>query len=114
MENFKNEGGLDRLVRILLSEILFIVGFFWFGSVLQIIFLAVSFIFFVTGIIGFCPLYTIFKIRTDKKDIKVSKKYWILFIIFFVLIGGVGSYYSAFFTKKFFLEDYNRMNNYYK
>ncbi len=114
MKNLINEGGMDRLGRILLSEILFIIGFFWLGSILQIVFFILSFILLVTGIIGFCPLYTLFKINTCQKDIQISKKYWIIFTLLFVLIGGVGSYYSAFFTKKFFLEDYNRMNNFYK
>jgi hypothetical protein len=31
-----------------------------------------------------------------------------------VVIAILGSYYSAFFTKKFFLDDYSRMNTYYK
>jgi len=105
---------MDRFGRISLSEILFIIGFFWLGSTLQIVFFVLSLILLVTGIVGFCPLYTVLKIRTDKKVIKISKTYWLIFIILFVLIGGVGSYYSAFFTKKIFLEDYNRMNNYYK
>ncbi|MFA6090654.1 MAG: DUF2892 domain-containing protein [Candidatus Gracilibacteria bacterium] len=114
MENFINEGSLDRFGRIILAEILFIIGFFWLGSVLQIVFFVLSLILLVTGIVGFCPLYILFKINTCQKDIKISKKYWIIFTLLFVLIGGVGSYYSAFFTKKIFLEDYNRMNNYYK
>ncbi|MDD2892085.1 MAG: DUF2892 domain-containing protein [Candidatus Gracilibacteria bacterium] len=111
----KNEGGGDRLSRIILSEILFLVGFFWLSSTMQIIIYVLSFVFLVTGIVGFCPLYTVMKINTSsKKNAKISRNIWIVFVLTFLLIATLGSYTSIFFTKKFFLEDYNKMNNYYK
>jgi hypothetical protein len=115
MNTLKNEGGWDRLSRIILSEVLLLAGFFWLSSTIQIILYILSFILLVTGIFGFCPLYTLLKIDTfGKKDLKLSKIVWIVFTLIFLLIAIVGSYTSIFFTKKFFLEDYNRMNNFYK
>ncbi|MDD2565841.1 MAG: DUF2892 domain-containing protein [Candidatus Gracilibacteria bacterium] len=114
MHKFKNEGGLDRLIRINLSLILFILGFFWVGGIIQIILLILSAILFITGIVGFCGLYKLIGITTLKKDEKISKLYWIIFTALFIIISIAGSYYSIFFTKKFFIEDYNKMNKYYK
>jgi len=38
----------------------------------------------------------------------------IVFGVLFLIIAIAGTYSSDFFTKKFFLDDYNRMNNFYK
>lgn len=38
---------------------------------------------------------------------------WIISFLLLLIFLGAGSYASIFFTKKFFLEDYNRMNNFY-
>lgn len=111
----KNENFLDRLIRIILAEVLFIAALFWFGGVGQIIFYVVAAIMLITAGTGFCGLYKLFGIDTNKIEIRNNSK--ILtggFIIVFLIIAVAGSYYSNFFTKKFFLEDYNRMNNYYK
>jgi len=91
-----------------------ILGFFWFGGSVQIILYVFSFILFMTGILGFCGIYTLLGINSCRKDAKISRISWIVFILAFLLIGAIGSYASIFFTNKFFLEDYNRMNNYYK
>jgi hypothetical protein len=88
MNTLKNEGGWDRLSRIILSEVLLLAGFFWLSSTIQIILYILSFILLVTGIFGFCPLYTLLKIDTfGKKDLKLSKIVWIVFTLIFLLIA---------------------------
>ncbi len=114
MKNLKNLGLLDRLLRIVLAEILFIIGCFWFWWAIQILILLFAIIFLITWIIGFCPLYKPFWFNTLKNEKVLRKIYKIWFIILALLIAWFWSYYSNFFTKKFFLEDYNKMNNYYK
>lgn len=115
MTIIKNENLLDRLVRVLLSELFFLLAFFWLGSILMYVAYFLSIIMIVTALTGFCGLYKLFGINTNKYSTKLSPKILIgIFILLFLLIGIVGSYYSSFFTRKFFLEDYNRMNNYYK
>ncbi len=57
-----NEGNLDRWIRIVLGVIIALLGWYfktWWGLV--------ALIPLVTGAIGFCALYPIFKINTVKK-----------------------------------------------
>ncbi|OGP68294.1 MAG: hypothetical protein A2W27_11230 [Deltaproteobacteria bacterium RBG_16_44_11] len=58
-----NVGKIDKSVRLIIGVVIAILGFYyqsWWG------FLAVIPI--VTAIWGFCPLYTLFKINTCKKE----------------------------------------------
>jgi len=65
----KNMGTIDRVIRILLA-IVFIV-LYLNGSitgVASIILGILAFVFIVTSLIGFCPLYAACKISTIKKS----------------------------------------------
>ncbi len=111
----KNENITDRLIRILLGEIFFMLAFFWTGGVLSVILYILTIILLFTALTGFCLLYVPFGINTlNKFPGKTSKVFIAVFIILFIIIATIGSYFSNFFTKKFFLNDYNAMNNYYK
>ncbi|HNS17301.1 MAG TPA: DUF2892 domain-containing protein [Bacteroidales bacterium] len=61
----KNMGWADRIIRIVIAAIFAIL---FFTKVITggwgIVFLIIAIIFFVTGIIGHCPLYTVFKCNT--------------------------------------------------
>lgn len=61
----KNEGTLDRVIRIILAVVIAIL---YFTGILEgalgIILLVLAGILLVTGIIGFYPLYRILKINT--------------------------------------------------
>jgi len=109
----KNESGLDRLARVILSELLLIGGFFWLGGVWQIIVYVLAGIMLVTAVDGFCLIYKLLGLSTNK-DKPTSKIVWVIFAVLFLVVGLAGSYYSNFFTKKFFLDDYTNMNNFYK
>lgn len=111
----KNEHTVDQAVRFVLAEILFLTAFFWLGGFWMYIVFALSLVMFVTGITGFCALYKIFGIDTNKSFPQVSKKITtIVTLLILVVLGIGGSYASMFFSKKIFLEDYAAMNNYYK
>lgn len=64
---FVNEGWFDRVLRGAVGALLLYLGFAgvvtggW-GLFLKIF----GFIPLLTGLIGYCPLYSIFKIRTNK------------------------------------------------
>lgn len=63
---FINEAGWDRIGRIVIGAVLLWLG--WggivegaFGTVLKI----VGFVPLLTGVLGWCPLYTLFRFRTN-------------------------------------------------
>ena len=115
MKITKNVGVLDRVIRLFLSEVFFLLAFFWTHGTLQIVLYVLSFVMLVTSLFRFCGLYTFFKVNTCPVNEKSVSKVTIgVSVLMFVVIAIAGSYYSAFFTKKFFLEDYNRINQYYK
>ena len=63
----KNMGTIDRLLRILVAIAIIIL--YYFGTVsgtLAVILLVVAGIFILTSFISFCPLYTLFGIKTCK------------------------------------------------
>ncbi|HZK61749.1 MAG TPA: DUF2892 domain-containing protein [Anaerovoracaceae bacterium] len=64
----KNEGNLDRIIRVILAVVL---GYLYFTGITTgvpgIILLAVGVILLLTALIGICPLYMLFNLSTDKK-----------------------------------------------
>ena len=65
--SFVNEAGWDRIARVVLGIVLLYLG--WadvisggWGIFLKVI----GFVPLLTGLIGWCPLYSLFKIRTNK------------------------------------------------
>ncbi len=64
----QNEGLVDRIIRVVLSLILFYGAMFWVSSSwLRILMAVVGGIILVTAVTGFCAIYAIFKISTNKK-----------------------------------------------
>jgi hypothetical protein len=65
----KNMGTVDKVIRILIAVVVVVL---WLTNVisgtLAIILLALSAIFIVTSILGFCPLYLPFGLSTGKKE----------------------------------------------
>ena len=67
----KNEGTVDRVIRVVLGIILIGLGIYFqasWGLVAMIVLIILGLIALITGIIGFCGLYKIFKISTIKKN----------------------------------------------
>lgn len=65
----KNMGTGDRTFRMLAGAV---VAALFFANVingaLAIVLMAFAAIFIITGFVGFCPLYTLFKISTNKRQ----------------------------------------------
>ncbi len=62
-----NESITDRIIRVVLGIALLALG--WTGTVSGVlgeIFKYLGFVPLLTGLIGFCPLYALFKFRTNK------------------------------------------------
>ena len=57
-----NEGSLDRIIRVILSLIILALWFVLQGNIQYLA--LIGLIPLITGIIGWCPLYTVFGITT--------------------------------------------------
>ena len=65
----RNEGTVDRVIRVIVGIVLLYVGFVdkqWVTGTASIIIGIVGLIPLITGIVGFCPLYRVLGIRTCK------------------------------------------------
>lgn len=65
--SYINEANWDRIVRVLLGIAMLYLG--WAGVVAGgwgLFFKVVGFIPLITGIVGWCPIYALAKIRTKK------------------------------------------------
>ena len=63
----RNVGGADRVIRVILGLVIFLVGILAIHStVWTVILAAIGIILFLTGIFGSCLLYVPFKINTNK------------------------------------------------
>lgn len=62
-----NESGLDRVIRVIAGVALLIL---YFTNVvsggLGIVSIILGALLLITGVVGFCPLYSLLKIRTNK------------------------------------------------
>ena len=62
-----NVGAIDRLIRLLLAAGLFYLGFFLYGGTgLGISLVVMGSIMLITALVGFCGLYQLLGIRTNK------------------------------------------------
>ncbi|GIV63518.1 MAG: hypothetical protein KatS3mg045_0857 [Bellilinea sp.] len=64
--SFVNESNVDRIIRVVLGVLLLALG--WGGVVtgtLGTIFKFLGFVPLLTGLIGWCPAYALFKFRTN-------------------------------------------------
>lgn len=60
-----NEGSLDRIIRVIIGLIVLSLWFVLQGNAKY--FAIIGLIPLITGIIGWCPLYSIFGINTNKR-----------------------------------------------
>lgn len=63
----KNMGGADRIIRILIAAV---VAYLYYAGIISgtlgIVLLVLAGIFLLTSLVSFCPLYTIFGVKTCK------------------------------------------------
>ncbi|MCB4792605.1 MAG: DUF2892 domain-containing protein [Elusimicrobia bacterium] len=65
----KNIGTLDSILRIVIAltlGLLYLKGFI--SGIFGVILLIIAFILFMTSFVGLCPIYSILKISTAKKE----------------------------------------------
>lgn len=68
----RNEGTIDRILRVILAAVLLLVGLFWLGglqgNVLGLVVTGFGLLPLITGLSGVCPLYIPFGISTLEKE----------------------------------------------
>lgn len=62
----QNEGVTDRIIRVIIGSVALVAGYFWLGGTVQTLAYIVGAISLVTGLVGYCGLYSIFGISTCK------------------------------------------------
>ena len=62
----QNEGIIDRVIRVIIGSVALVASFFWLAGMLQTIGYIIGVISLVTGLIGYCGLYSILSISTIK------------------------------------------------
>lgn len=62
-----NESNIDRYIRVILGIVLIVLKFTGVvAGTLGWVFVAIGALALLTGLIGFCPLYALLKIKTNK------------------------------------------------
>jgi hypothetical protein len=61
-----NEAGWDRIVRIVLGVVMLVVGFGLMDGAAGVVVGVAALVPLLTGLVGWCPLYSLFRIRTSK------------------------------------------------
>ncbi len=65
--NFANESGIDRIIRAVVGIVLIaLAASSVVAGALGIVFWVVGAVLLLTGIVGFCPLYALLRIRTKQ------------------------------------------------
>lgn len=109
-----NESSVDRWVRVVFGTLLVVCGVFWVSGVAQTLSVLLGAVLVVTGLIGFCPLYALFKTGTRKaQDERKPRSPWLFGLVFVVLLVAASAA-SVYITRKQFLENFNAMNTHYK
>lgn len=65
--NWRNEGGADRVVRVIIGLALLAVGLFRLHGAGAVVLDIVGVVVVLTGITGFCALYSLFGIKTCRR-----------------------------------------------
>jgi len=62
-----NMGNADRVLKVIVGIVLVVVGFAVLNGTVGIVVGVIGLIPLATGLIGWCPLYTLFNLKTKKQ-----------------------------------------------
>ena len=112
----KNISAIERFFRAFVGVIFLELAFFWVSGAIQVAAYVVGAILVVTAAFGFCPLYRILGIGRRASAAGQRPRVLRIVLAWVLLIAEVvgGSFASSFLTSKFFLKDFNAMNEEYK
>lgn len=110
----KNILPLDRFLRFALAILLAEAGYFWLPSPWSFVAYAAALVMLVTAVLRFCPIYKVLGLAPKMDGKRTGAAGLALAVLALIALAGGGSYASAFFSRKIFLEDFNAMNHFYK
>lgn len=64
----RNEASWDRILRVVLGVALLIVGFGVMDGTAGVVVGIIGFVPLITGLVGWCPLYSVLRIRTNHAE----------------------------------------------
>ena len=64
---FINEAGWDRAARVIVGVVLLVLGLAVVDGALGIALVVAALIPLLTGLVGWCPLYSVFRFRTNRQ-----------------------------------------------
>lgn len=111
----KNIHPIDRWCRLALAIVLAQWGFFWQSGAGQWAAYGAAVVLAGTAGAQFCPIYRMLGMGTAQRSVGKTSNFWRVLgalALLALLVGG--SYGSAFFSRKLFLEEFNAMNHFYK
>lgn len=95
MNNYQNEGVIDRMVRVVVAEALLVGSYIWLSGGWQTAAYVVGAVALITAATGFCLVYKLFGISTiasDAKPVSIAAKS--IFIVLLLAIAATGMYYG--------------------
>lgn len=111
----RNTSTLDRIIRLVIGLALFELAFFWLAGGWQLASFIAGGVALASAVLGICPLYRLFGVRTDRADARsIGWRGTLASALLIVTLVVAGSYASDFLTRKRFVEDFNVMNTPYK
>ena len=108
---------LDRFLRFLVGIVCLLGAVFWLAGLWQVLAYAVSGLLLTTALLNACPVYRLLGRQTCEVPGNGDPKHRLWSVLGALVLLGValgGAYASQFFSRKFFLEDFNAMNHFYK
>lgn len=110
-----NIGQIDRFLRLALAILLLQAGYFWLATPWSWLAYGVALVLLLTALVRYCPIFGLIGIRTSGTSGQKPGPLALAFaLVALAALTLGGSYASAFFTRKIFLEDFNAMNHFYK
>ena len=105
----KNLGTVDRLLRVILAELIILVAFFWVGTEWQIPLYLIAALLLFQAATSTCGLYSLLVKNSCELVKRKDRKLMTVAVAAFLVLAVAGSYASIVLTKNIFLEDLEKV-----
>jgi len=105
----KNLGTVDRLLRVILAELIILVAFFWVGTEWQIPLYLIAALLLFQAATSTCGLYSLLGKNSCELVKRKDRKLMTAAVAAVMVLAVAGSYASIVLTKNIFLEDLEKV-----